>query len=87
MLLLIHDRDRWELPEPEPEAKPTRRELRIARPSRATIKLLLALLLLIAGALTSGIAGDVLMFAAVLAVGSAVASAMPYGLGLREHHQ
>lgn len=88
MLLLIHDRDRWELP-PEPPPEPSRRarELRLPRLTRTAAKVLLAVVLFLAAFLVSGLAADVLLLVSLVAIWSAIAGLFPYGLGLKEHHQ
>lgn len=88
MLLLIHERDRWDFPPaPEPEPDPPRRELHLPRLTAGRIKVLLAAALLVAGFVVNGIVSDVLLLTSVVLLWSALSAALPYGLGLKEHHQ
>jgi hypothetical protein len=84
LLLLIDNRGRWE---PPPAPAPAPRRARLTRPGTGALKLLLAALLAVAGLVASGVASIVLLLLALVMVCSAAGTAMPYGLGLREHQQ
>jgi hypothetical protein len=79
MLLLIDTR----IP---PDPPPGRR--RWPRPDpRVTWRLLLAVVLLGAAAVVSGLAGAALALAGLIAACSAATTALPYGYGITQHRQ
>ena len=84
MLFLIDTQDPREAA-PEPPLSSQR--LRVSRPGRPAILLMLAIALVIGGLLTDALVSALLLFLAVLAASSAATAAMPYGSGLAEHHQ
>ncbi len=84
MLLLIDNRQPWEPPAPP---APQRRRLHLPRPRTSVLKLLLAAALIVIGAIAPGLAGVALLVSALLVIGSAASTALPYRLGLKEHRQ
>lgn len=82
MLLLIDTHDpRDAAPEP------SKKRLRLSRPRRPALLLILAGALVTAGLLTGGLVSALLLFLGLLAIGSAACAVMPYTAGLAEHRQ